>query len=122
MPPNYVLFIWERKNGKMSFLDVEIPGENGKFVTSVCRKPTFSSVYTYLESFLPTTHKFGVFYTLVDRCFTLCSVWIKFHGELMILKELFERNVCLASFIDKCFKKRLNRLHIKKSTLPTVVK
>ena len=40
----------------------------------------------------------------------------------MILKELFERNVCLASFIDKCFKKRLNRLHIKKSTLPTVVK
>ena len=65
----------EEKNGKMSFLDVEISRENGKFVTTVYRKPTFSGVYTHSESFLPSTHKFGMLYILIYRCFTLCSDW-----------------------------------------------
>ena len=56
----------------MSFLDVEISGENGKVVTTVYRKPTFSGVYTHFESFLPSRQKFGMLYTLVYRCFTLC--------------------------------------------------
>ena len=59
----------KEKNGKMSVLDEEISGENGKFVTTVYRKPTFSGVYTHFESYLPSTHKFGILYTLVDKCF-----------------------------------------------------
>ena len=54
----------EEKNGKISFLDVEISRENGKFVTTVYRKPTFSGVYTHFESFLTSTQKFGMLYTL----------------------------------------------------------
>ena len=57
----------------MSFLDVEISRENGKFVTKVYCKPTFSGLYTHFESFLPSTQKFGMPYTLVHSCFTLCS-------------------------------------------------
>ena len=34
------------KNGKLSFLDIEVSREKGKFVTTVYRKPTFSGVYT----------------------------------------------------------------------------
>ena len=44
----------EEKNGKMSYLDVEISLENGKFVTTVYRLPTFSGVYTRFKSFLPS--------------------------------------------------------------------
>ena len=35
----------------MSFLDVEISRENGKFVTAVYLKPNFSGFYTHFESF-----------------------------------------------------------------------
>ena len=55
----------ERENGKMSFLDAEISGENSKFVTTVCCKLAFSGVYTHFESFLLSTYKFGMLYTLV---------------------------------------------------------
>ena len=37
----------EEKNGKMSFLDVEISCENGQFVTTVYSKPTSIGVYTH---------------------------------------------------------------------------
>ena len=39
-----------KKNGKLSFLDIEVSWKNGKFVTTVYRKPTFSGVYTLFES------------------------------------------------------------------------
>ena len=54
----------EEKNSKMSFLDVEISRENGKFVTTVYYKPSFSGIYTHFESFLPSSQKFGMLYTL----------------------------------------------------------
>ena len=61
-------------------------------------------------------------YTLVHRCFTLYSDWSKFHRELVILKEIFQRNGYPKSFIDKCFKKFLDRLHIVRPTSATVEK
>ena len=61
-------------------------------------------------------------YTLIYRCFTLCSDWSKFHRELVTLKEIFQRNGYPKSFIDKCFKKFLDRLHIIKPTSATVEK
>ena len=73
----------------MSFVDVEILRENCKFVTTVYRKSIFGGVYIYFEGFLSTTPKFDMFYTLVCRCFTLCSDWTKFHGELA---EFSKRN------------------------------
>ena len=85
------------------------------------QKSTFTGVYTHFERFfLPSTHNFGMFYTLVYRCFTLCSDWKKFHGKLVTLKEIFQKNGYLTSLIDKCFKKFLNIWHIVKPTLETV--
>ena len=55
----------KEKNGKMFFLDVEISRENGEFVTTVCHKPTFSGANTHFESFLPSTQKLGMLFTLV---------------------------------------------------------
>ena len=39
------------RNGKLSFLNVEVSRQEGHFVTTVYRKPTFSGVYTHFESF-----------------------------------------------------------------------
>ena len=52
----------ERQN-KFSFLDIEVIREQGKFSTTVYRKPTFSGVYSNFESFLPSVYKFGMVYT-----------------------------------------------------------
>ena len=87
--PNMSFSFEQEKNGKLSFLDVEVSREKGKFVTTVYRKPTFSGVYTHFESFLPTVYKFGMGYTLVYRCFKICSDWTKFHEELSFLKQVF---------------------------------
>ena len=77
----------------MSFLDVNISRENGKFVTTDCRKPTVSGVYTHFKSFLSSTQKFGLVYTLVFRCYTLWSDWWKFHRELVTLKRSFPKKL-----------------------------
>ena len=61
----------QEQNGKLSFLDIEVSREKGKFVTTVCRKSTFSGVYTHFESFLPTIYKFGMVYTLAYRYFKI---------------------------------------------------
>ena len=63
-----------------------------------------------------------MFYTLVHRCFTLCSDWLKFHREFMTFKEIFQRNGYPKSVLDKCFRKFLDRLHIMKPTSATVEK
>ena len=83
----------KKKNGKLSFLDIEVSQKKGKFVATVYGRPTFSGAYTLFESFLPTVCKFGMVYTLAYRCFEICSDWIKFHEELSFLKQIFLKNI-----------------------------
>ena len=94
----------QEKNGKLSFLDIEVSWEKRKIVTTVQRKPTLSVVYTYFESLLPRIYKLGMVYTLAYRCFKICSDWNKFHEELSFLKQVFLKNGHPLSFIDNCFK------------------
>ena len=93
------------RDGKLSFVDVNVFREDGQFVTNVYRKPTFSGVYTHFESFLSATYKFDVVYTLAYRCFRICSDWTKFNQELRFLKGVFLKNGYPSRFIDSCFKK-----------------
>ena len=109
------------KENKLSFPDAEIIREQGKFKTTVYQKPTFTGIYTNYESFLLTVYKFGMVYTLVYRCFHICSNWTQFHTELTFLKGIFQKNGYPANFIDKCFKKFLN-VHLVKENIPTVQK
>ena len=106
----------------MSFLDLEVSREKGKFVTTVYRKPTFSGVYTHFESFLPTIYKFGMVYTLAYRCFKICSDWSKFNEELSFLKQVFLKNGYPLPFIDNCFKTFVDKFFIKRPQLITVEK
>ena len=83
-------FLLEEENeGRLSFLDVNIFREKGKFVTNVYRKKTFSGVYTNFDSFTLETFKTGLIKSLLSRCFNLCSNFVKFHHEIDILKGIF---------------------------------
>ena len=54
-------FSLEKENeGRLSFLDINIFREKGKFVTNVYRKRTFSGVYINFDSFIPETYKTGL--------------------------------------------------------------
>ena len=78
----------ERQN-KISCFGIKVICEQGIFSATIYRKPTFSGVCSNCESFLPSVYKFGMVYTLVYRCFCICSDWTKFYPEL----TLFEKDI-----------------------------
>ena len=106
---------------KLSFLDVEVSREGNKFATTVYPKPTFSGVYTHFDSFLTTTYKFSMIYTLVFRCFSIWSNRTNFHNELVFLKDIFKNGYPI-SFKDKCFKTFFDWVHLKRPQVLTVEK
>ena len=88
----------------MSFRDVKIIREQGRFTTSVDRKPTFKGIYTDFDDFLPSSNIIGLLHTLLYRCFRICSEWTKFHQELVKLIDDLESNVYPENGISNCFK------------------
>ena len=85
---NINFFFETQKDEQMPFLDVNVFRENGKFVTNVNRKQTFTGVYTNFSSFIPLEQKFELVYTLLNRCFCLVSDMSMFHFEIEKLKEI----------------------------------
>ena len=82
-------FILEQENdGSLPFLDVKFFCINGKFVTSVYRKPKFSEFFTYYEIFIPTYQKRGLIHTLLHRGFSICCDFKTFHVEIDHLKTI----------------------------------
>ena len=61
-------------------------------------------------------------YTLLFRCFSICSNWTIFHNELTFLKDIFFKNGYPISFMDKCFKTFLDRLYLKRPQVLTAEK
>ena len=96
--------IEKEKDGCLPFLDVNIFRENDKFATNVYRKKTYSGVYTSFKSFIPETYKIGLIKSLLFRCFSLCSDFIKFHHDIDKLKSILYKNSYPRDFIDKCIK------------------
>ena len=78
--------------------------EQGKFTTTINRKPTFRGVYSNFESFLPSVYKFDILYTLVNRCFCIRSNWTQFHTELIFLKRIFQKNSYPKNFLTNVLK------------------
>ena len=110
------------QNNKISLLDVNVICERDKFITSVYRKPTFSGIYTHFDSFLPDNYKTGRIYTFLNRCFRTCSSWSMFHQQLILLREIFQKNVYPENLIGRCFKLFFNRILILKEKVPLLEK
>ena len=83
-------------------------------MTSVYCKPTFSGVFTNFGSFIPTSYKYNLLFTLLHRAFKLCSNSERFHQEIDKLKTIFENKGYPKSFVDFCIKKYLDKVFIKK--------
>ena len=96
-----ITFTVEKENvGSLAFLDMKICRRNGKFVTSVYRKPTFSGVYTNCESFIPTHQKRELSHTLLHRSFSICCDFKTFHSEIDHLKTILIKTNFPLNFID----------------------
>ena len=117
----YFSFSWNRalKQGKFITRTGEIYNSNqGKSITCAYRKSTFSGVFTHFDSFLPNTYKIGMICTLVNRCFWICSSWLRYHQQLIHLRVIFQKNGYPENFIGRYFKLFLNRIHILKEQVP----
>ena len=88
-------------------------------ITSIFRKATFRGVFSNFNSFLPVAYKFGLVYTLLHRCFQICSTYEKFHEKIVLLKDIFKRNEYPKAFIDKCITNFLNKLFVSKKIVHT---
>ena len=116
-------FIVEQENfGSISFLDVKICRKNGKFVTSVYRKPTFSGVFTSYESFILTYQRRGLLYTLLHRRFSICCDFKAFHFVFDHLKTILIKNNYPLNFIDTCITSFLNKLYTPRNMVLNVLK
>ena len=104
------------------FLMLKLVIKNGKFVTSVYRKPTFSGILTNYESFIPMYQKRGLLHTLLNRSFTICCDFKTFHFEIDYLKTILMKNNYLLNFIDLYIKSFLNKLYTPKVIVQNVPK
>ena len=120
--PNINFAIEKEKDGCLPFLDVNIFPENEKFATNVYRKKTFRGVYTNFKSFIPETYKIGLIKSLLFRCFSLCSDFIKFHHEIDKLQSILYKNSYPRDLIDKCIKEFLDKILTPKPVVSTVPK
>ena len=106
---NMSFTVEREKQNRMSTLDIAIIREDKAFTTSVYRKLPLVVFIHIFDSFFPSTYKFGTVYTLAYRSFQICSSSTKLHNELVCVKETFLKNGYLEDFIDKCFKKFMDK-------------
>ncbi len=97
--------------GILPFLDTTVSRSGRYFQTSLYRKPTFSGVYSHFDSFSPLCYKFGLVFTLLFRAFSICSSFLSFHNEIVMLKSILRKNGYPLAMIDTVISKFLNKLH-----------
>ena len=64
---NIKITVEREENNSLSFLDIKMFRDGGKFQTSVYRKFTFCGVLNSFESFLPLSYKYNLPSTLLHR-------------------------------------------------------
>ena len=90
-----------RKNGRLSFLDINLYRESGQFVANVYRKETFTGVYTNFPSYTLLDYIIGFVYTLFYRFFCIVFDIPSIHLEFEKLKEMLLVNTYSNKFVDK---------------------
>ena len=110
------------QNNTFSFLDINITRQNNQLKTSVYRKPTFSGVFTHYESYIDQSYKKSLIFTLLFRCYSLCSDYTLFHLEVEKLREILKKNSYPSSIIELSIRTFLNRLYVPKQVYSTAPK
>ena len=73
----------------LSFLGIVLIKDSQNITTSVCVKPTNTSLLLHYDSHVDNGYKKSLIYTMLHRAFKLSSYWSLFHEECIRLKTLF---------------------------------
>ena len=96
-------------NHKISFLDVAVNAFNGKYVTSVYRKPTDTGSCLNGLSESPDRYKESVIRSYIHRALKHCNSWPLIHQELDRIKSLLANNQYRVTDIDAQIRRLLHR-------------
>ena len=88
------------QNNTFSFLNINVTHQNKQLKTFVYRKPTFSGVFTRYESYIDRSYQKSLIFTLLSRCYSICSDYTRFHLEVQILREILKKNSYLSGIIN----------------------
>ena len=110
------------RSRKLPFLDIDISCSQGKFSTSVYRKPTFTGLFTNFHSFIPLTYKRCLVSCLIHRIFNLCSSYENFHIQLEVVRNLFKLNYFgFPSYMfERIIRRFLDNTFVPKPSVQTV--
>ena len=111
--PNMKFTCEEEKDKQLSFLDILIKRDNNKFSTSLYRKETFSGVYSNFHSFMSSSYKEGLIFTLLHRIFVITSSYQILHEEICKLKTILLKNAFPLFVIDRCILKFFDKIFTK---------
>ena len=71
-------------------MDVKVTRGSNGFPASVFRKAKFSGAFTNFDSFIFESYKTNLIFTLLLRCFTICSDMQSFDLEVEQLQHVFK--------------------------------
>ena len=103
-----ISFTFEKSNGSLPFLDVNIELKDDGCDTWVFRKETHTSVFLNFWAVAPVKWKSGLISGMLHRAKRICSTPKLFNTEVAKLKSMFLRNSYSARFFDKRLENFLN--------------
>ena len=77
-------------------------------------------IYINFKSFIPETYKIGLIKSLLFRCFSLHSDFMKFYYEIDKLKRILYKKNYPRDLIDKCIKEFVDKILAPKPVVSTV--
>ena len=104
-------FTFEKElKSSLPFLDILVEKHKTGFITSVCRKPTFTGQYIQRDSFSPKKQKINHAATLVNRALFICSC-SKLQAELDKIRSILVANGYPNHIITSIFSKKIRQFN-----------
>ncbi|CAF1103104.1 unnamed protein product [Didymodactylos carnosus] len=116
------MFESEDENNIIPFLDVQITRSSPGFSTKVYRKPTFTSLLTRWDSYVPDIYKRNAIGTMVYRATRICSSCKLLDEEFEKIREIAGHNGYPNRYVDKIICEKLNQYYTPKVREPHCIK
>ena len=107
---------------KQALKGLRLPADVKDFQLQFFARPRLVEFFTSFDGFIFEFYKTGLIFTLLFRCFTICSNMQSFHLEVEQLQQIFKCNSYPVTLIGQCVKTFLNKILVLKRTLITVPK
>ena len=108
------------KDGKLTFLDVEIIKQGTEILTKWHLKATNTGTYVPKQSYSPKSHKTAAIKSLIYRAYRICSSEDLFKECYSIIESIFINNGYHYDFIEKIKNKTIKNFHKKQETPRTI--